>query len=141
MPQDTPVNQLGTMLRDGRKRSGLSQRAAAQQTGVDFTYLSKIENGHITTGISEDLLRRLAALYDLDSDVLLVVAHKCPADLAALLASDLTAVQLLRAYARAGGPTPTQIEAATRRFLDECMQPGDESRAMRAALTAGWSTP
>jgi transcriptional regulator with XRE-family HTH domain len=91
---------LGTMIRDGRKRTGLSQRAVAELTGVDFTYLSKIETGAITTGISEGLLLRLADLYDLDPDVVLVTAHKCPAVLAELLASDLTAVRLLRTYAK-----------------------------------------
>jgi transcriptional regulator with XRE-family HTH domain len=35
------MSELGTMIRDGRKRTGLSQRAVAELTGVDFTYLSK----------------------------------------------------------------------------------------------------
>ncbi len=46
---------------------------------IDFTYLSKIENGH---GVppAEATIRRLAAALHADADELILVADKLPAD-------------------------------------------------------------
>jgi HTH-type transcriptional regulator, competence development regulator len=36
---------FGELLRDKRRASGLSQRELARRAGLDFSYISKIENG------------------------------------------------------------------------------------------------
>jgi len=39
------------LFKEARKANGLSQRALADLLGVDFTYISKIENGHLRPGM------------------------------------------------------------------------------------------
>lgn len=39
------------LFRESRKAYGLSQRALAEILGVDFTYISKIENGQLKPGM------------------------------------------------------------------------------------------
>ncbi|MBA9003683.1 helix-turn-helix transcriptional regulator [Thermomonospora cellulosilytica] len=38
--------QLPALLKDERRRRGLSQRAAAHQIGVSYSTICRIENGH-----------------------------------------------------------------------------------------------
>jgi DNA-binding XRE family transcriptional regulator len=48
------------LIRQARQRLGLTQREFAEKLGVDFTYISKIENGRVAA--SKPLLRNLLAL-------------------------------------------------------------------------------
>ena len=75
---------FGERLRELRKARGLSQRDVAGRAGIDFTYLSKIENGRIEPP-SEDVIRRVAHELDADEDELIVLADKFPSDLAQAL--------------------------------------------------------
>ena len=40
-------NQFGEALREKRHAAGLSQRELADKIKVDFSYISKVENGHL----------------------------------------------------------------------------------------------
>lgn len=64
-----------------RKERGISQRDLAEQVGIDFTYLSKIENDRMEPP-SEDTIRRMAEALNTNPDELLVVADRFPSDLA-----------------------------------------------------------
>jgi transcriptional regulator with XRE-family HTH domain len=72
---------FGERVRELRKEQGLSQRGLAEHAGIDFTYLSKIENGRIEPP-SEEVIRRVAEALDADADELIVLADKFPSDLA-----------------------------------------------------------
>ncbi len=67
-------------LRELRQMKKLSQRVLASQVGVDFTYLSKIENEKLDFAQypSEDLILKLAEALDTDADELLLLAEKIP---------------------------------------------------------------
>lgn len=65
---------FGERIRERRKACGLTQREFAEQLGIDFTYVSKIENGRIDVPPSEQLITRMAALLGVDADELLVLA-------------------------------------------------------------------
>ncbi len=67
-------------LRELRQAKNLSQRALASMVGVDFTYLSKIENEKLDFGQypSEDLILKLAEALDADADELMLLAEKIP---------------------------------------------------------------
>ncbi len=67
-------------LRELRQAKNLSQRALASKVGVDFTYLSKIENEKLDFAQypSEDLILKLAKALDADADELLLLAEKIP---------------------------------------------------------------
>jgi HTH-type transcriptional regulator, competence development regulator len=76
---------FGEHLRGLRKRAGLSQRELAQQAGIDFTYLSKIENGRVDPP-GEGTMRALASALSADPEDLLARARKMPRDLKRLVA-------------------------------------------------------
>lgn len=67
-------------LRELRQAKNFSQRALASKVGVDFTYLSKIENEKLDFAQypSEDLILKLAEALDADADELLLLAEKIP---------------------------------------------------------------
>jgi len=71
---------FGERLRDLRKAKGLSQRALGDIVGVNFTYVSKIENEKLDFAQfpSEDLIRKLAEALGADVDELLLLAKKIP---------------------------------------------------------------
>ena len=71
---------FGERLRDLRKAKSLSQRALAEIVGINFTYLSKIENEKLDFAQfpSEDLIRKLANSLNGDVDELLLLARKIP---------------------------------------------------------------
>jgi HTH-type transcriptional regulator, competence development regulator len=67
-------------LRELRLAKNLSQRALAAKVGVDFTYVSKIENEKLDFAQypSEELILKLAKVLDADADELLLLAQKVP---------------------------------------------------------------
>lgn len=72
---------FGERVRDLRKEQRVSQRDLAGRAGIDFTYLSKIENGRAEPP-SEDAIRRIAEELGADADELTLLADKFPSDLA-----------------------------------------------------------
>ena len=90
------MTDLGVMLRDGRKRAGMTLREVSDACGVDFTYISKIENNRERSAPSNALLEKFAALYGLDSDDVFVAAGKCPPDLLERLRTDRAFVYRVR---------------------------------------------
>ena len=90
-------------LRELRRAARLSQRALAEQVGVDFTYLSKIENGRVeppSEGVLQRIAKELAGKLGLDeielADELITLAGKIPSDLAETLSRNPEVVKLLR---------------------------------------------
>ena len=72
--------QFGEKIRALRAAAGLTQRDLAAKVGVEFSYISKIENGKLDFGDvpSESLIQRLAAALNADEFALLVAAGKIP---------------------------------------------------------------
>ena len=90
-------------LRELRRASRMSQRALADQVGIDFTYLSKIENGRVeppSEGVLQRIAKVLAAKLGKDetelADELITLAGKIPSDLAETLSRNPDVVRLLR---------------------------------------------
>jgi transcriptional regulator with XRE-family HTH domain len=71
---------FGQRLRELRKERNLSQKTLAEQVGINFTYLSKIENERLDFAQfpSEELIRKLAAALKANQDELLILAQKVP---------------------------------------------------------------
>lgn len=93
MVQETEPT-FGIRLRELRRARGLSQRDLAREVGLDFTYLSKLENAADTP--SDAAVARLAAALDADADELLALAGKIPAEFRAWAAGDPKVIRLLR---------------------------------------------
>jgi transcriptional regulator with XRE-family HTH domain len=75
---------FGTRLRELRKRAGPSLRELAANVNIDFTYLSKIENG-VLPPPSEKVILHLAESLGADKDDLLTLAGRIPPDIAEIL--------------------------------------------------------
>jgi transcriptional regulator with XRE-family HTH domain len=71
---------FGQRLRELRKALNLSQKALADRVGINFTYLSKIENERLDFAQfpSEELIRKLAAALEADEGELMILAQKIP---------------------------------------------------------------
>lgn len=71
---------FGERVRELRKAKGLTLRDLAAKVGVNFTYISKIENQKLSFGEfpSEDLIRSLAKALKGDVNELLLLAEKVP---------------------------------------------------------------
>jgi transcriptional regulator with XRE-family HTH domain len=71
---------FGRTIRERRRAKGLGQRALADRVGVNFTYISKIENKRLDFGDypREELIIKIAKVLDGDEDELLLLARKIP---------------------------------------------------------------
>ena len=95
---------FGQHLRQLRTQASLSLRELASALDVNFTYVSKIELGHVAPP-SEELLRKLASVLGpcLDqnpidlADHLITLAGKVPSDIAGILLRNPGAIHFLRA--------------------------------------------
>jgi transcriptional regulator with XRE-family HTH domain len=66
---------FGSRIRQLRTDKGLSLREFAENVGIDFTYLSKIENGKVDPP-SEEKIRYMAKELEVDAETLLGLAGK-----------------------------------------------------------------
>ena len=68
---------FGQQLREWRRLAGLSQRRLAESVGVDFSYVSKLENDRLAPPSAETVIR-LAEAINAPPDELLAAARKIP---------------------------------------------------------------
>jgi len=95
---------FGEFLRGLRKQKKKTQRRLADEVGINYTYLSKVENespGFST--VSEGTLRRLAKALDADPDEMITRAGKVPEDVQRILIDDFSLIKEIRER-RAGEP-------------------------------------
>lgn len=89
--------QFGSYIRELRKQRDLSLRQLAEDAGIDFTYLSKVETNKIPPP-SEEAIVRLADALGADVDELLSLARKVDKTLHDFLVTERDAPRLLRAW-------------------------------------------
>lgn len=102
---DEPAT-FGQWLKRSRRAHKLTQRKLASEMGIDFTYLSKLENDLEGQSPSEDLVRRLAERLGHDAERVLVLARKIPIELKELANRDVDVARLLR---KLPGMPPDQL--------------------------------
>jgi HTH-type transcriptional regulator, competence development regulator len=71
---------FGSKVRELRLTKRLTQRELADRLGIDFSYISKIENGKVDHPPSEELIRRMATTLEADAEELLDLAGKFDQD-------------------------------------------------------------
>ncbi|MBD2578274.1 helix-turn-helix transcriptional regulator [Oscillatoria sp. FACHB-1406] len=69
---------FGELIRQARKDKGYSQRDLAKLLGLDFTYLSKLENDRADYAPKEEAIRALAHHLGLDEEELIFLAGRIP---------------------------------------------------------------
>ena len=88
---------FGEFLRHLRQEKKKTQRDLADEVGVNYTYLSKVENeapGFST--VSEGTLRKLAGALEVDPDEMIARAGKVPEDVKQILIEDFSLIKEIR---------------------------------------------
>jgi transcriptional regulator with XRE-family HTH domain len=86
---------FGQRIQRLRREQGLTQRQLAGELGLDFTYLSKVENDR-GEAPGEETVRRLAAILETDEEELLALAGKVPPELRTRAQRDVEFARFLR---------------------------------------------
>ena len=86
---------FGQTIRRLRIEAGLTQRKLAEELGIDFTYLSKVENDRGEPP-AEEKVRRLAAILGCNEEELLARAVKFPPELRTRAGQDYRFARLIR---------------------------------------------
>jgi transcriptional regulator with XRE-family HTH domain len=86
---------FGQRIRLLRRERGLTQRQLAAAVGLDFTYLSKVENDRGEPP-GEETVRKLADVLAVDVEDLLALAGKVPAELKTRALKDVEFARFLR---------------------------------------------
>lgn len=81
------AEKLGETIRSLRKGLKLTQAQLGEATGVDESYISKIEKGRLSYTPSEETLRLMAQVLKTDPLELLSLAQKTPDELQSVVGS------------------------------------------------------
>lgn len=93
--QEDADDSFAAAIREARRSKGLTLRSLAERVGIDFTYLSKLENKR-DDAPAEETIRRLATELELDVEDLLARAGKVSTAIRDLAASDREFATFLR---------------------------------------------
>lgn len=85
---------FGQTLQELRRSAGLSQRNLAEQAGVDFSYISKVENDRLPPPAADTIVR-ICEILGVPPDELLALTGKVPTNVVEMLTSP-SARQFLR---------------------------------------------
>ncbi|MFN9971177.1 MAG: helix-turn-helix domain-containing protein, partial [Phycisphaerae bacterium] len=71
---------VGERIREIRKSRNLTQRELADRVGINFTYLSRVENDRLDDEQTprEETIQRIARALETDADELLLLAKRIP---------------------------------------------------------------
>lgn len=86
---------FGSILREKRRSAGVSQRELAQQIGVDFSYISKLENDRLVPPAAETIVA-ICTVLNIPPEELLSAAGKIPADVQKSIGGSQVAQQFLQ---------------------------------------------
>lgn len=89
---------FGQKIRRLRKAKKITQAELAESVGVDFTYISKIENDKGIRLPAESTIRKLAMFLETDAEELILLAKKVPQNLRETIVEDKLAVDFLRVF-------------------------------------------
>ncbi|MDZ7290665.1 MAG: helix-turn-helix domain-containing protein [candidate division KSB1 bacterium] len=86
---------FGQALRDIRRAKNLSQRELAQKTGVDFSYISKIENDRLPPPAADTIVK-ICEILDVPPEQLLALTGKVPSEVTETIGTSAAAIQFIR---------------------------------------------
>lgn len=109
------MTDFATKLKMLRKEQKITQRELAEKTGIDFTYISKMENGKLENFPSIETIKKIAQALHTNENELILLANKVPEDIRKTIVDDKLAADFLR---KVQGFSPEQREKL-RKFIDE----------------------
>ncbi len=86
---------FGQNLREIRRFKGISQRELAKSVGVDFSYISKIENDRLPPPAADTIVKICEAL-SVPPDELLAMTGKMPSQVKQMVGTSSSALQFMR---------------------------------------------
>ena len=86
---------FGERLKELRRGAGFTQRQLATAAGLDFSYISKLENGH-NPPPAADTIVRLCTVMNVTPEPLLALTGKIPSDVHESVGLNEAAQQFLR---------------------------------------------
>jgi transcriptional regulator with XRE-family HTH domain len=102
MPESEPASlSFGAALRASRRAAGLSQRELAERTQLDFSYISKLENGRLPPP-SADTVLAICRVLGIPAEDLLALTGKIPTQVQQTLSASKTAQRFLLEAQRMG---------------------------------------
>jgi len=75
--------EFGELLKDLRTEKGVSIKKLAKDVGLDYTYISKLEN--LKVNPSSKVVKRISDYFNYNSDELMLSAGKIPKDIEEIL--------------------------------------------------------
>src|ERR1051326_7166082 len=87
--------EFGSALRARRRAAGLSQRALATRTGLDFSYISKVENGRLPPPAADTIVA-ICRVLDTAPEDLLALTQKIPTAVQQTVSRSTAAQRFLR---------------------------------------------
>ena len=89
------ANEFGNVLREYRRKAGISQRELAKRAGLDFSYISKIENGRLPPPAADTLIL-ICQILEIPPEELLALMGKLPSVVQENISSSKAAQEFLR---------------------------------------------
>src|SRR5689334_5733917 len=86
---------FGSILRQTRQKAGISQRELAARIGLDFSYISKVENDRLPPPAADTIVAICRAL-NIDPDELLTLVGKLPRGVQKMMGTNRAALAFLR---------------------------------------------
>ncbi len=74
---------IGRLLKTLRMQKGVSIKKLGPELGLDYTYISKVENSKASP--SPAVIEKMSHYFDYDSDELMIAAGKIPKDIQKIL--------------------------------------------------------
>ncbi len=85
---------FGQLLKELRRNKNISQRELADKVGVDFSYISKVENDRLAAP-SADTIIKMATILDIPSEILLSYSGKVSDEMKDTMSSSPEAMRFL----------------------------------------------
>jgi HTH-type transcriptional regulator, competence development regulator len=86
---------FGAALRARRRAVGLTQRSLAERAGLDFTYISKLENDRLPPPAADTIVL-LCRILNIPPEELLALTGKLPSEVQHMMSSSSAAQEFLR---------------------------------------------
>ena len=86
---------FGKKLQALRRTKGISQRELAERVGVDFSYISKVENDRLPPPAAETI-EKICSELDVPTEELMGLTNKLPTDLRQMLVENQGARDFMR---------------------------------------------
>ena len=89
------MTSFGEALRERRRAAGISQRELAERIGMDFSYISKVENGRLQPPAADTIVAMCRAL-NINAEELLALTGKIPSEVQKTVSGSRAAQEFLR---------------------------------------------